>query len=141
MSKAKEKLTIGRRDWAAFPDLGLPKVEVKTDTGAYTSSIHCDSIKLEEGVLHFHINIPHHPELCAIEHKTREFKTRKVRSSNGAVQERFSIKSSIELLGKKWPIELTLADRSIMRFPVLLGRKFLKNKFVVDVSKINLSLK
>lgn len=57
-----------------------------------------------------------------------------VKSSNGKVEERYFIKSVIEIFGKKYKAELSLTDRKDMKYPMLLGRKFLKDKFIVDVS-------
>jgi hypothetical protein len=62
-----------------------------------------------------------------------------VKSSNGIVENRFLIATEILIFDKKYPIRLTITERGSMKYPVLLGRKFLSNKFVVDTSKVNLS--
>ncbi|HDR52831.1 MAG TPA: peptidase, partial [Mariniphaga anaerophila] len=64
---------------------------------------------------------------------------RRVKSSNGQVEERISIKTEIALFEKNYPIELTLTERTDMRHPVLLGRKFISKKFFIDTSRKNLS--
>lgn len=135
----KKKL-IGRIDKADFPDLGLFGIRVKIDTGAYTSSIHCESISEENGVLRCLFLDSEHP---SYNEKLLTFETYKkvnVRSSNGVLQERYAIKSVIQLFGKKYKISLSLSDRSDMRVPVLLGRKFLNGKFIVDPEMEYLSL-
>ncbi|HET8753099.1 MAG TPA: RimK/LysX family protein, partial [Salinimicrobium sp.] len=62
-----------------------------------------------------------------------------VRSSNGMVQERYQIQSKIKLFNKVFKISLSLSARQEMRFPVLLGRKFLTKKFTVDTEYFDVS--
>ena len=62
-----------------------------------------------------------------------------VRSSNGIIQKRYQVQSNIKLFGKTYKISLSLSDRQEMRFPVLIGRKFLTKKFIVDTEKIDVS--
>ena len=71
----------------------------------------------------------------------KEYTSKQVKSSNGISEERFLIKTSIILFGKSLSIDLTLTERSDMKFPVLLGRKFLTGQFIVDTSLKNLSSK
>ena len=142
MNKKKKKI-IGRIDKADFPELGLFDLDVKIDTGAYTSSIHCHNIKIIEkrGQIRVHFNLldPSHSEYDEKEFVLPLHKTKKVKSSSGDSHERTFIKTKIVLYGRSLPIELSLTDRSDMKFPVLLGRKLLKRRFVVDVSRKNLS--
>ena len=141
----QEKIIIGRKDIADFEKLQLLGVEVKIDTGAYTSSFHCHKIeKVEkEGREWVRCNFldPGHPQYHEKEFCFEIFKIRKVKSSNGIVEERFSIITEITIFKKKYPIELTLTERTDMKHPVLLGRKFLSKKFLVDTSRKNLSFK
>lgn len=135
------KKTIGRRDLASFPELGLTDVPIKIDTGAYTSSIHCTNFKVDNGVLYADFFDENQPKSKPKTVSFTNFSTKKVKSSNGIVQNRFEIKSSIKLFGKVYKITLTLADRKKMKNPVLIGRKFLNKKFVVDTDFENLSYK
>jgi hypothetical protein len=133
------KKTIGRIDKADFPDLHLEGIAVKIDTGAYTSSIHCNNIHEEGEVLKCAFLDEEHPNY---NHKTftfTEYKLIKVRSSNGLVQKRYEVKTRISLFGKTHKISLSLSDRKEMRYPVLLGRKFLNKKFIVDPQLTNVS--
>lgn len=128
----KSKKTIGRVDKADFPELGLNEIAIKIDTGAYTSSIHCEDIHEENGVLYCNFLDKEHPDY---DHKPlvfKEFNTIKVRSSNGIAQKRYEIKSTLKIFGKVYKISLSLSDRKEMKFPVLIGRKFLNGKFIVD---------
>lgn len=141
----QEKIIIGRKDIADFEKLQLLGIEVKIDTGAYTSSFHCHKIEkvVKEGREWVRCNFldPGHPQFHEKEFCFEIYKVRKVKSSNGIVEERFSIITEITIFKKKYPIELTLTERTDMKHPVLLGRKFLSKKFLVDTSRKNLSFK
>lgn len=130
----KPKLLIGRREKASFPGLGLHEIIVKVDTGAYTSSIHCHKIEEIGGVLHCTFSDPDRDGYSGETFQFDTYEKKAVRSSNGKIQNRFKISTQIELGGKNYKISLTLANRAKMKYPVLLGRKFLSKKFIVDVS-------
>lgn len=137
--------TIGRIDIANFPELALEDISIKVDTGAYTSSIHCHEIKeLEENgskFIAFKLLDSSHPQYQDKVLKTSSYIEKRVKSSNGQVESRFIISTNIFLFGEVLPIELSLSERSNMKYPVLLGRKFLSHKFIVDTSLKNLSSK
>jgi hypothetical protein len=139
LRKELEKIVIGRVEKIDFPTLNIYKLDAKIDTGAYTSSIHCHKIELEmrRGMqwVHFFVLDPGHPEYGDIRYESPVYKIKNVRSSNGQVEERVIIKQRALFFGVKRMIELSLTDRSEMRFPVLIGRKFLSGRFLVDVSK------
>lgn len=135
--------TIGRIDKADFPELYLEDLALKVDTGAYTSSIHCHDIKqIEENgesFIEFKLLDPSHPLYNNKVFKIKDFKQKKIKSSIGKKQKRFIIKTKMVIFGKKYKIELSLSDRSEMRFPILLGRKFLNKRLVVDTSLKDIS--
>ncbi|WP_163718369.1 ATP-dependent zinc protease family protein [Mangrovibacterium lignilyticum] len=141
----KKKILIGRNDLAGFPELKLEDIEVKIDTGAFTSSFHCHDIELieveGEKKLHCYFLDPDHDQYHNKEFIFDRFSIKRVRSSNGILEERYSIETQIFLFDQLYPIELTLTERGNMKFPVLLGRKFLSKRFVVDSSKTKLSAK
>lgn len=144
MQKKNTKLIIGRIEKIAFPEFAISNLDAKIDTGAYTSSLHCHHIEPikhngEEWV-QFIVLDPNHPEYEVNPFSCPVLKVRKVKSSNGQIQERFTIKRKARFFGKLRTIELTLTDRSEMKFPVLIGRKFLSNRFLVDVSKKYLTI-
>ena len=64
-----------------------------------------------------------------------------VKSSNGISEKRFLIETEIVIFNESFPIHLTLSERKDMTFPILLGRKFLNKKFVIDTAKKDLSFK
>ncbi len=143
--RKKQLITIGRIDNIDFPELGLTSIGCKIDTGAYTSSIHCHRVQLKEKdgkeFLTFKLLDPKHPDYQKKDYEIYDFKEKRVRSSNGQLQYRYLIKTSVIIFGKKYKTEFTLTDRGKMKYPILIGRKLLNKNFVVDVSKLNLSLK
>ncbi|MGM0506553.1 MAG: ATP-dependent zinc protease [Bacteroidota bacterium] len=134
----KELRTIGRREWVRFPSWESTRMEAKIDTGAYTSSLHCKKMKLDREAMRVRFVIPD-PKTGTIRDgvrvETAVRDVRFVRSSNGLTEERVVVKTKIEVGDRLYPIELTLTDRSAMRYPILLGRTFLSGRFLVDVSK------
>ena len=139
----REKIVIGRKDKGDFPDLKLENIDLKIDTGAYTSAIHCRNIATKEingqQILSFILLDPSHPQYEGKEFFAEKFREKSVKNSFGGSEKRFVIKTSIRLFGKKYAIELSLSERGEMRFPILIGRKFLMGKIIVDPSKYDLS--
>ncbi len=133
---AKKKI-VGRREKADFPTLGIMDIDVKIDTGAFTSSIYCSEIKIIDSQLYCKFLDKFHGAFKDQELIFESYSLAKVKSSNGISEERYQIRTSIEFGSKLYEIELTLTDREEMKYPVLIGRKFLKGKFIVDVSKTN----
>jgi len=139
----KEKLIIGRKDFASFPELGLEFIAVKIDTGAYTSSIHCQHIEVIENEgqkeIRFQLLDPTHGHYNEKVFIFKNFKLKSIKSSTGHEEMRYIIKTKITLFRKIYPIELSLTERGEMKYPVLLGRKLLRKRFIIDPSKQNLS--
>ncbi|OAB80106.1 ATP-dependent zinc protease family protein [Cochleicola gelatinilyticus] len=135
------KRSIGRTDKADFPLLNLFDLAIKIDTGAFTSSIHCTEIVVEDNYLKCKFLDEEHPDYHNKEITFDKYDVKVVKSSNGQSQARYRILTEILLFGKVYPIFLTLSDRAEMKYPVLLGRKFLTKRFVVDINKTNLSYK
>jgi hypothetical protein len=135
-----KKAVLGWLEKVWFPEFGTPDdgVMAKVDTGADSGALHCTLERLvrdENGqtVLEFQPFDTSHPMI-----RTADYKRILVRSSNGLMEERHRIKTKIKLSsGDEHRIELTLADRTDMNYEVIIGRKFLDNKFLVDVSKEN----
>ena len=138
--KKKPKIIIGWEEWCSFPELGLPAIKMKVDTGAKTSALHAYDIKkfTQDGMDFVRFKI--HPI-----QKDNEFEKtcvaplsdyRYVISSNGEREKRFVIKTELELSDKRILAELTLTSRHKMAFRMLLGREALrKAKLIVDPSK------
>ena len=137
----KKKLTIGRADIIDLPELNLYDVKVKIDTGAYSSAIHCSKIKLVEEKDEEYLSFRVPGSSSKKSFKVKEFTRKNIRSSSGHIEKRFVIKTRVRLFNKLYSTEFSLTDRSRMKFPILLGRRLLRKKFVVDVSLSNLSYK
>jgi len=133
------KKIIGRIDKADFPTLDLFDINIKIDTGAYTSSMHCHKVIEKDNLLKCLFFDKEHPNYNKKIIVFKNYSTTKVKSSNGMVENRYMVKTSIILFDKKYKINLTLSTRSEMKNPILIGRKFLSKKFLVDINLKNLS--
>ncbi len=139
MKQTETQRVLGRQERADFPKLNLSGVILKIDTGAYSSAIHCSRIEMvEPGVLGVVFLEDGDSGYTGEEIRFRKFQTRQVKSSNGVIEERFAIITRIALGKETFRVRMTLTDRSTMRIPVLIGRRFLKlNNFIVDPGLIN----
>ena len=130
----KELKIIGRLEHVDFPELGINGFNAKIDTGAYTSSLHCSEILVEKDKVKFIVLDDEHPSFEGKWFCLPIEKYTVVKSSNGYKEERVVVKTKILLLGEEYDVFLTLTNRKDMKYPVLLGRKFLKDKYIVNVS-------
>lgn len=130
---------IGRREFVDFPLLGVYNVEAKIDTGAYTSAIHCKNISVisqnDKRVLCFDLALDNKQPQRSL--RFEEFTQKKIKNSFGEMEERYIIKTLIVIGGKKIKSTVSLSDRESMRYPVLIGRKLVKGKFIIDVHQIH----
>ncbi|CAN5509786.1 ATP-dependent zinc protease [soil metagenome] len=133
----KEKIVIGRQELIDFPELGLFGILAKIDTGAYTTALHCHDIREENGKLYFKLLDPSHPDYTAKELSFSDFFQKEIKNSFGESEKRYIIKTVIRVGSKRIKSVISLTDRGSMRYPVLIGRKLLRNKFIVDVSLLN----
>jgi hypothetical protein len=139
VKKKRPKLLIGRREQIGFPDLGLDDVTAKIDTGAYSSAIHCHQIREQNGVLYFKLLSPLHPGYKNEECSTTHFIQKEIRNSFGESETRYIIETRVRIGQRLIKSVISLSNRGTMRYPVLIGRRLLKNKFVVDVEQLNLA--
>ncbi|MFD2935974.1 ATP-dependent zinc protease family protein [Spirosoma flavum] len=137
----KPKQIIGMTDLVDFPDLGLFDVQAKIDTGAFTSALHCKDVRLIKTRLRTRLSfwLIDKPGEDSRRFYSDQFSQRMIRNSFGVAELRYVIKTRIVLFGRKIRAEFTLADREQLKNPILLGRKLLRNRFIVDVSEKNLS--
>ena len=134
--------TIGWKEVVDLPELGIARVPAKIDTGARTSVLHCSHIQLvKKGRKQFvefrPLDDSHQP--LTDTYLLPFHSERKIKNSFGQEEHRYVISTTISLFGEQHTIELSLRDRSGMEFPMLLGRSFLRKRFIVDVSLANLS--
>jgi len=137
--------TIGITDKIDFPEVMLLDLPCKIDTGADTSAIHCERIRIKEinGKDHlvFKLLDKTHPHYTGKDIITDQFKEKKVKSSFGDYEFRYQVKLRMVLFGTKYLVSFNLSNRKNMKYPVLIGRKFLSRKYLVDVSQADSSAK
>lgn len=130
-----EKRVIGRKELISILDLELYDLDAKVDTGADSNALHCDDILVdEENFVHFRLLDKVHSSYHGKKMKMPIYKIKSVKSSNGVVELRPSIKVTVKFFGKTYKTVVSLTNRADMKYPMLIGRKFLANKFLVDVS-------
>ena len=129
-------LILGWREWLALPELGLPAIKAKVDTGARTSALHAfyvDTFR-RRGQLHARFGV--HPLQqradVVIHGEAPVIDRRRVSDSGGHREERYVIATRLVLAGQEWPIELTLTNRETMLFRMLLGRTAIAGRARVD---------
>lgn len=142
-SEKKPKLLIGRREIVDFPELDLCGIDAKIDSGAWSCAIHCNHIHpvTVGGVekVHFNLLDPSHQDYDEKEFVLPINQRKTVRSSSGHSEDRYFIQTILRIFDENLTVILSLTDRSDMKYPVLIGRKLLQKRFVVDVSRTNLS--
>lgn len=136
------KVIIGRSEQMSFLDYNLKAVPAKTDTGAYRSAVHATDIKLDKasGTLSFNL-LGGHP-VCgplSVPVTATEFKVVTVANSFGEQQDRYEVRLRVKLGPKIFIARFTLADRSKKIYPILIGRKLLNGRFLVDSNESSLN--
>lgn len=133
------KVIIGRSELLSFIGTEAVSVPAKTDTGAYRSAVHAANIAVTDGILSFDL-LGGHPVCGSMAHRVtaEAYKTVWVANSFGHREERFEVKLKIKLGPKVFHAQFTLADRSKKIYPILLGRKLLNHRFLVDSSETSL---
>ena len=133
-----EPAIVGWRELVGLPDLVSARIPAKIDTGARTSSLHATEIERfdRDGQrwVRFLLDLGEgrsEPVTCEVPRADRRIIT----SSNGDWQTRFIIKTALTLGSHKFRAEFSLADRSDMKFPILIGRTALRRRFLVEPSR------
>lgn len=133
---AEAKRIIGWREWVALPALGIDALKCKIDTGAKTSALHAFYVEtFEEGgkrMVRFGMH-PHQEETDTVVHCTTEvFDVRTVSDSGGHREERIVIKTPLRLGEETFEAEITLTNRDSMKFRMLLGRRAMQGRYLVN---------
>ncbi len=139
-SKKSSKVLIGWQEWCALPKLHIPAIKAKIDTGAKTSALHASDIRPfhRHGELFVHFVV--HPlqqtekfeQICT----ALVIDQRTVKNSSGHKELRYVIHTAIALGEMTWTLEISLTNRDLMAFRMLLGRDALKGHSIVDPGKI-----
>ncbi len=141
----KKRTIIGRTDIVDLPELKLFGIAAKIDTGANTCALHCHHIRVIEikgqPCLVFNLLDPSHQEYNEKEFRFTEFSEKVIKNSFGDSESRFIIQTKIKLFGEEIEAEFSLTDRQNMKFPILIGRKLLRKRFIVDVARKDLSFR
>ncbi len=134
------KVIIGRSEVLTFVGTDAIDVPAKTDTGAYRSAVHASNISVNDaGILSFEL-LGGHP-VCGSMSRVIEaegYKKVIVANSFGQEEERYEVKLKVKLGPKIFHARFTLADRSKKIYPILLGRKLLNHRFLVDSAETSL---
>lgn len=129
---------IGWRERVALPKLGLADIPAKIDTGARTSALHAERIETftRDGADWVRFHIPHHRLVHARDCEAPLIDRRLVRNTSGKALERPVIRTALVIGPRKWHIEVTLADRTLMAMPLILGRTAIRrHRVLVDSSR------
>ncbi len=130
------KIVIGKEEWCALPELGLPAVKARIDSGAKTSSLHAFNIHPfeENGKKYVHFDIHPIQDNRKIIQSCRGLVVdrRSVKSSSGEKENRHVIKTPVTLGEETWDIEVTLTNRDSMGYRMLLGREAMKERVLID---------
>lgn len=137
-----ERPLVGWKEWCALPSLGPFAIEAKVDTGANTSALHAKFIKQFErdgkSYLSFRVFIDsknqRKSKVCEALLVARRF----VMSSNGEREKRYVIRTPIKVGETEFETEITLTDRSPLRYRMLLGRLALRRRFLIDPGKTHM---
>ncbi len=137
--KHKEKypsLIIGWREWLDLPNLGIAEIKAKIDTGARTSALHAFHVKEVDKngkkMVQFQVHPYQKDKETTVNCEAELLEWRDVKDSGGHKQNRPVILTPVEVGGQLWEIELTLTNRDVMGFRMLLGREAVRKRFLVD---------
>lgn len=133
-----DPFVLGWEEWVGLPDLDLPAIKAKVDTGAKTSALHAFFIEPFGSAARRMVRFGVHPipgrndvtVLCTAE----VIDHREVTSSNGESELRYVIRTNVKLGERTWPIELTLANRETMSYRMLIGRQAIQDDMLVDAA-------
>ena len=134
------KVIIGRSEVLSFIGTDAIDVPAKTDTGAYRSAVHASDITVDEsGILSFNL-LGDHPVCGSMSRRiaAEEYKRVTIANSFGHEEERYEVKLKVKLGPKVFHARFTLANRSKKIYPILLGRKLLNHRFLVDSAETSL---
>ena len=132
----QNKIILGSEEWCSFPELGIPTIKARVDSGAKTSALHAINIapfkKEGQNWVKFDINPIQNNVKTVIHCEAPLVDKRIVKSSSGFREERYVIQTNLEIGNSNWIIEMTLTNRDSMGFRMLLGREAMSGRVLVD---------
>ena len=134
--KNAQKIIVGSEEWCALPQLGIPAVKVRVDSGARTSAIHAFNIKAfkREDVawVSFEVHPLQNNRRTIVRCEAEVVDKRVVKSSSGIAEKRYVIRTQLQHGDMSWDVELTLTNRDSMGYRMLLGREAMMGRILVD---------
>ena len=133
-----DKIIIGSEEWCHLPQLGIPAIKVRVDSGARTSALHAFNIKsFKRGGIpwvSFHVHPLQRSRAVSLHCEAPIVDRRMVKNTSGAREKRYVIRVPMRMGEHIWEIELTLTNRDSMGYRMLLGREAMANRILVDPS-------
>ena len=130
---------VGWREWVGLPDLGVPWLKAKLDTGARSSALHAFDIepfeRAGDGWVRYSIHPWQRSADEAVVCESRVIEQRSIRSSSGHSDVRYVVAMDLSLAGRAVTAEVTLSRRDEMGFRMLVGREALRQGFLVDPAR------
>lgn len=136
MANSPRRITVGWREWGSLPELNISTIKLKVDTGAKTSALHAFDLepfqKKQQKYIRFKVHPNQKNKKLTIQCEAPLIDQRQISDSGGHKEMRYVIQTMLTLGKDQWPIEITLTNRSNMRFRMLLGRRAMVNHILVD---------
>lgn len=135
LSGVDTPLVAGWREWVALPELGVNRIKAKLDSGARTSCIHATRYetftRLGQTWLRFAVQAEQNDEAMLLcEAPLLDYRV--VRDSGGHEELRPVIRTDVVMGDRRWPIDVTVSDRSAMKFRFLLGRSAMAGRLNIQ---------
>ena len=135
MSKIKKDI-IGSEEWLSLPNLGIPAIKARVDSGAKSSAIHAFNVQSFRRNSELWVSFEVHPiqnnRRTVVRCEAPVIDRREVKSSSGIAEKRYFIRSLIKLGKESWEVELSLSNRHAMGFRMLLGREAMVGRLIID---------
>jgi hypothetical protein len=130
---AINRTQIGWRERVGFPDLGISCIRAKMDTGARTSALHAVNIEefTRDEELWVSFGVPLEYDGPIVKCSAKMIETRAIKNTSGVPEDRYVIKTTVILAKRHWHIDVSLADRENMGFPLILGRTALRRHYLL----------
>ncbi|EKD76923.1 MAG: Ribosomal protein S6 modification protein (RimK) [uncultured bacterium] len=133
-----KRLLLGRHEWCSLPDLHIPAIKAKIDTGAKTSALHAFHIRVvkknQKRFVRFDIHPLQNDEKILVSCIAPLIDERHITSSSGHIECRYVIMTTLVMGDQEWGVEVTLSNRDPMRYRMLLGREALSSRVLIDPS-------